>query len=454
MGTLDEPITRQELYLSYLNGNTDIILPEPITRVERYLYALCMNGGGSSGGGSGIKIVKVNSKELPVGLDESVNIDLAEYSLKKRTGVELVLDVDPETYVMYLALKNDSGETISSQKFDFPIETAFINVDYDEDNDRIAFVLQNGTKTDYIDLSHIIRGLVPDDRTIAGLALTDDITAEQLKYALGIRELSEVAYSGNYDDLEGKLIPDGETITKDLDGTIHAVGGGSEPAVTGVKGNAETKYRHGEVNIAPADIGLEKAILNDVVSSDTRTHVDINGTGRLIVRKQSSNGDNTAKGQAAITLITSIRSFGLLIADEVAGIYDSDAQKWILDIRKSGTAYLNGTATKAAQDGNGNVIADTYLKPYSNGQINAESSATIPIASDGTYLTVANNSNYNYMKLCVKSGTDIRNNSIVDNNSNNNPNTNGITATSTGIVINNKSTNVAANTMYYSIYKL
>lgn len=50
MSTLDEPITRQELYLSYLNGNTDITLPEPITRVERYLYALCVSGGAGGGG--------------------------------------------------------------------------------------------------------------------------------------------------------------------------------------------------------------------------------------------------------------------------------------------------------------------------------------------------------------------------------------------------------------------
>lgn len=53
MSLMDEPITRQEMYLSYLNGNTDITLPEPITRVERYLYALCINGGGTGGGGEG-----------------------------------------------------------------------------------------------------------------------------------------------------------------------------------------------------------------------------------------------------------------------------------------------------------------------------------------------------------------------------------------------------------------
>lgn len=50
MSLIDEPITRQEMYLSYLNGNTDIKLSKPITRIERYLYALCMNGGGAISG--------------------------------------------------------------------------------------------------------------------------------------------------------------------------------------------------------------------------------------------------------------------------------------------------------------------------------------------------------------------------------------------------------------------
>ena len=56
MATLDEPITRQELYLSYLNGNTDITLPEPITRIERYLYNLCVSGGGGAISGNIINI--------------------------------------------------------------------------------------------------------------------------------------------------------------------------------------------------------------------------------------------------------------------------------------------------------------------------------------------------------------------------------------------------------------
>lgn len=45
----DNPITREEQYLAYLNGSGNVI-PSPITRVEKYLYELCMNG--ISGGGT------------------------------------------------------------------------------------------------------------------------------------------------------------------------------------------------------------------------------------------------------------------------------------------------------------------------------------------------------------------------------------------------------------------
>lgn len=47
---LDKPITREEMYLSYLNGNTSITLPEPITRKDKYLYALCKKNNGNGNG--------------------------------------------------------------------------------------------------------------------------------------------------------------------------------------------------------------------------------------------------------------------------------------------------------------------------------------------------------------------------------------------------------------------
>lgn len=111
-----------------------------------------------------------------------------EYALVKNTGCELVLRVNSKTYEMVLELKNAKGDVISSQEFDFPIEMAFVNVGYNKDTHEITFTLQNGETTKPIDISDIVRGLVPDDRTIAGLNLKSDITAAQLKTALGIND--------------------------------------------------------------------------------------------------------------------------------------------------------------------------------------------------------------------------------------------------------------------------
>lgn len=46
-----EPITRPEFYLAALVGEYAGELPDPVTRQDRYLYKLCMQGGGSGGGG-------------------------------------------------------------------------------------------------------------------------------------------------------------------------------------------------------------------------------------------------------------------------------------------------------------------------------------------------------------------------------------------------------------------
>ena len=159
MSLIDEPITRQEMYLSYLNGNTDIQLPEPITRIDYYLYALCMNEGGGAGGLGGdgemnkINSIKVNGDTLPIALDKSVNIEVP-------------------TKTSELENNNDFVTRESMEKYAQP-------------------------KGDYLTE-------IPDEY------VTDE-------------ELESKGYLTDKD----KLIPDGETITRDEDGTIHAAAGGT-----------------------------------------------------------------------------------------------------------------------------------------------------------------------------------------------------------------------------------
>lgn len=47
-GDILSPVTREEMYLAYLAGDTSVVLPEPITRKEQFLYQACLNGGGGT----------------------------------------------------------------------------------------------------------------------------------------------------------------------------------------------------------------------------------------------------------------------------------------------------------------------------------------------------------------------------------------------------------------------
>ena len=63
-------------------------------------------------------------------------------------------------------------------------------------------------------------------------------------------------------------VSDGETLNFDMRGLFLQGGGG---AVTGVKGNAETDFRTGDVNLSPADLGIDLASLATKSELPTKT---------------------------------------------------------------------------------------------------------------------------------------------------------------------------------------
>lgn len=99
-----------------------------------------------------------------------------EYALLSEAGYSLGLEID-SNYVMTISLKNKAGEVLDSKNIDFPIESMVVNATYE--NGKVILTLQNGN-TLPIDISDMIKGLVQTTRTIAGIDLTDDITAEEL----------------------------------------------------------------------------------------------------------------------------------------------------------------------------------------------------------------------------------------------------------------------------------
>lgn len=84
-----------------------------------------------------------------------------------------------------IELTNDDGDIISEQTVSIPLESVIIGALYDEETNTVIFELQGGDTLE-IPTSGMISGLVPDTRTIAGIDLTDDIEAADLRTALDL----------------------------------------------------------------------------------------------------------------------------------------------------------------------------------------------------------------------------------------------------------------------------
>lgn len=126
--------------------------------------------------------------ENPPPVDLKINVG-GEYALLTEAGYSLALSID-RNYVMTISLKNKAGEVLDSKHIDFPIESMVVNATYK--NGVVTFTLQNGNVLD-VDISDLVRGLVPTSRKIAGVDLEDDITAEELKTALGYLTETDIA---------------------------------------------------------------------------------------------------------------------------------------------------------------------------------------------------------------------------------------------------------------------
>lgn len=76
-------------------------------------------------------------------------------------GHTILLELNPQTYVMTLTLKDKNGNNISSDTIDLPIESMVIDLDYNKATKEIILTLQNGNKR-AIPIGDLISGLVSE----------------------------------------------------------------------------------------------------------------------------------------------------------------------------------------------------------------------------------------------------------------------------------------------------
>ena len=119
--------------------------------------------------------------------------------------------------------------------------------------------------------------------------------------------------------------------------------------ITGVKGNAESSYRTGNVNLTPANIGAAAA---------THTHSYLPLSGGNVTGNVDVTGDvNAGK------LIGDVMSGDIVPSASEAFSIGSSAAKYngVYASNFYGNATSADSATKATQDGSGNNIVNTYL---------------------------------------------------------------------------------------------
>lgn len=117
------------------------------------------------------------------------------YALVDNAGYSLGLNIDSD-YIMTIELKNASGNVLSAQSIDFPIESMVVNASYADG--ELTLTLQNAQELT-VDISAIVNGLVNDTFTIVGINMKDDITKEELASALGVpTKVSDLENDSNF----------------------------------------------------------------------------------------------------------------------------------------------------------------------------------------------------------------------------------------------------------------
>ena len=299
-----------------------------------------------------------------------------EYALLENTGYSLSLNIDKD-YVMTIELKNADGDVLSSKSIDFPIESMVVGADYADG--ELLLTLQNGQELPPIDISDIVKGLVKDTFTIAGIDMKDDITKEELVTALGINnkvdKVSGKGLSTNdfTDEDKSKLdsIPEvtpiskggtGKTTAKDAANIIlNGLDNGSDTAVL----TDDNIFISESLSVKGTYTKRKLLILwNYIKTKAESVFVKKSGDTMDGILTINNNDNTNANNGIRVTKKGVANLFFGMGSSGNRGIYDNTLAKWILTTSESGVKLTGNadTATKATQDKDGNDIDSTYLK--------------------------------------------------------------------------------------------
>lgn len=164
----------------------------------------------------------------------------------------------------------------------------------------------------------------------------------------------------------GYTPPAGGIPLSDLASDVQTSIGKANTAVQGVKGNSETNYRTGTVNITKANIGLDKVenktsadIRGEITSKnviDALGYTPGEGYGSMTASEAKTGTSQTAKVISASVLNAAIENKGYLTAhQDISGKADKAATV-------SNVAYANNKITKTINGTTTDVVTVATLK--------------------------------------------------------------------------------------------
>ena len=222
--------------------------------------------GSSNGGGGGGSTVVPNPTGEAVGELTSIGIDGSKYSIPGGGGA----------YTTTVLFTNGaSGDTT------FQLSSAYTNFD------AIAIYYSHFDGQDTYE----------DVRTYPTTFLNSVSSTDEV---LGFTNDAWYYYFSVYSTTEFRYVKSNAGFITDIIGIKYGSSSGGGGDVTGVKGDAESTYRTGNVNITPTNIGLgnvdNTSDLNKPISTATQTA--LNGKVDTVAGKGLSTNDydNTAKG--------------------------------------------------------------------------------------------------------------------------------------------------------------
>lgn len=271
---------------------------------------------------------------------------------------------DPDVgEILYIVLQSDSAEEIPSyeEMKDFTLQW-YLNMSVGNTQDVTVVIDETGVlTTEQADARYVsskgdasqttvIFETAKERENIESKEPLSTIFGKIRKY---LSDLKTVAFTGSYNDLANKP---------------------AIPAAVRVKGNAETAYRTGDVNITPANIGLGnvgnfKAVstgtqtLSAAEKSNARTNIGAAPISHASAETAYGTSSAVSYGHAMASSTTPKANGAAAIGTETAKFARGDHVHPLQTSVTGSSGSCTGnaaTATKATKDGNGNIITDTY----------------------------------------------------------------------------------------------